>query len=345
MSSDDVVFSTLPGKGGDLGHILLNRPKALNALTLEMCQRVGEHLHRWDADNAIKAVVIRGAGDRAFCAGGDIRNVYYQGRQNRHESEKFFKQEYGMNSAIFHFNKPYISFLNGITMGGGVGISLHGSHRIGTERLVFAMPETGIGFFPDVGVGYFLSRCPYKMGYYLGLSGARLGPADSLWLGITTHTVSSEHQETLLEVLLQTPFTDHHDVNRIINQFTLELPDSALIHNRHNIQNCFSQPTMEKILLQLEAVNDEWSSSIKTNLLQKSPTSLKVTLEHLRRAETANFDAVIQTDFTLAKHFLDSEDFYEGIRAAVIDKDQSPKWVPNRIDDVTNERVFSFFEL
>lgn len=210
MMTENVLFNRLNGEQGDVGEIYLNRPNALNALTLDMCQAIHHQLLAWQADTTIKAVIIRGNG-RAFCAGGDLKSLYYNKEDIGHSLE-FFRAEYRLNLAIHHFPKPYIAFLDGITMGGGAGISLHGSHRVATEHFEFAMPETGIGFFPDVGSGYFLNKCPGKSGYYLGLSGEKINAPDAMMLSLIGYYVPSDQ----------------------INKIILQLREATLEEQAHN---------------------------------------------------------------------------------------------------------------
>lgn len=343
-TNNDIVFTELPGQGGNIGQITLNRPSALNALTTEMCKLLREQLVQWQADTPIKAVIIRGVGERAFCAGGDIRALYH-GKQNRAAAIDFFRNEYRMNEAIFHFTKPYIAFLHGITMGGGAGVSIHGSHRVASDNLVFAMPETGIGFFPDIGAGFFLSRLKDKMGYYLGLTGDRIGVADAKWLSLITEIIPQTKYDAVIDALIHTPFAidAHKSVTDILQPFTTNTQQSPLSSHQQPIIDCFSADTVEEAMLRLEENNSEWSLQITKILLTRSPISLKVTFEHLKRARTMAFNDVMQMEFNIALHFLDAPDFYEGVRAAVIDKDQSPRWNPSLLDEVPREQVARFF--
>ncbi len=343
--SEDILFSEIPGKNGNLGQILLNRPKALNALTNDMCFKIREQLIAWEKSNAIKAVIIRGAGDRAFCAGGDIRAIYQLDKNDLTPAEKFFKTEYRMNATIFHCKKAYISLLDGITMGGGAGISVHGSHRVATERLMFAMPETGIGFFPDIGAGYFLSRCKNKMGYYLGLTGDRIGASDARSLGLVNHVVSSQNLNELVDTLAKEAFTarDRQHVSSVINSFAVKTDPPRLSNYAQSIDDCFSAGSVEEIVVRLEEQNNEWSLSTIKTLLSKSPTSLKVTFKQLHQAEAMDFDDIMRMEYNIALQFLRSPDFFEGVRAAVIDKDQNPHWKPNKLDEVTPEMVNAYF--
>lgn len=343
--SQDIIFTELTGAGGNIGHILLNRPKALNSLTADMCTLLHEQLVQWQQDDTIKAVVIRGDGERAFCAGGDIRYIYANGTENIAASEHFFRTEYRMNAALFHFDKPYISLLDGITMGGGAGVSVHGSHRVATERLLFAMPETGIGFFPDIGASYFLTHCPDKLGYYLGLTGERIGAADAHELSLVTHIIASDQQENLIQALLDNSFTgsDFALVSRIIEDFVITTEPPQLANHLHNIAQCFDGSSIEDILTRLQEVNSTWSLSTIKTLHTKSPTSLKVTFAQLSRAQTIQFDAIMQMEFNIAQQFLHTPDFYEGVRAAVIDKDQRPQWQPYELAAVDDKIIDTFF--
>lgn len=345
IASEDIIFSELSGKNGSIGHILLNRPKALNALTTEMCQAFYTQLTQWQNNKQIKAVIIQGEGERAFCAGGDIRSLYYNGKENVSEALNFFRHEYRMNAAIFHFNKPYIALLDGITMGGGAGVSMHGSHRVATERLVYAMPETGIGFFPDIGAGHFLSRLAERIGIYLGLTGDRINAADAFQFGIVKHVISSDKQSDIVQALTDLSFTarDHDKVSAVLDSFAVKPETSKLSNFRHQIADCFDASSINEIIVRLEELNSDWSRHTLKKLQSKSPISLKVTFEQLRRAVNMKFDDIMNMEFNIASQFLRTPDFYEGVRAAVIDKDQSPHWQPASLKTVTDEMVQKFF--
>ncbi|OGT47512.1 MAG: 3-hydroxyisobutyryl-CoA hydrolase [Gammaproteobacteria bacterium RIFCSPHIGHO2_12_FULL_41_15] len=343
--TQDILFSELAAQQGAIGQIVLNRPQALNALSTSMCQTIREQLQQWQTDAHVKAVLIRGKGERAFCAGGDIRVLYQQGRENIAAAKTFFQQEYQMNAALFHFNKPYIALLDGITMGGGAGISIHGSHRVATERLVFAMPEVGIGFFPDIGAGHFLTRCPHRMGYYLGLTGDRISASDAKALGLVTHIISSQQQEDLIKTLLTTPF-DAHDfefISGLIDSFSVAMEAPKLAPYTALIEKCFSVASVEEAIARLTADASTWSLSIVKTLQTRSPTSLKVTWEQLKRAAHQTFDATMQMELNIAYQFLNTHDFFEGVRAAVIDKDQTPHWQPSQLAAVTPTIIDAFF--
>lgn len=345
MTEEDIIFEQQSGEGGSLGIIRLNRPKALNALTLDMCIDLHDCLAKWAIDDAIKAVIIRGEGDRAFCAGGDVRKLYENRGQISEADIPFFWYEYRMNAAIYHFPKPYIAFLDGITMGGGAGVSIHGSHRVATERLRFAMPETGIGFFPDIGASHFLTRCPGKTGWYLGLTGNSIGYADAQALGLATHCVSSTSIDALQQRLLETKFSanDNATVSAIINQFAMPVVVGELAPARANIDFCFAQNSIIDVVDALQQANTPWCQDTANTLLACCPTSLCVTFEQLHRASILNFDHVMQMEYNIAQSFLKDDNFYEGIRAALIDKDRNPKWSPASLKEVDPRKIASFF--
>ncbi len=332
----------------NLGIITLNRAAALNAISGEMFSILFSELEKWKNDASIKAVLIKSSCEKAFCAGGDLREIY----QNRHESiEKtsdYFALEYAVDSLIYHYPKPYISFLNAITMGAGVGISIHGSHPIGTENLKLAMPETKIGYFPDVGASYYLSRLPNAMGIYLGLTGNTINAADAKELNLIKHIVPSENLHNLEKKLIETDFnfSDKNRVTEIINAVEIQseqTKQSDLLKNNDIIQNCFSQESVEKIINTLKNNQNNFCAEIFDQLQQRSPTSLKVTLEQFRRAKSMSFDQVIEMDFFIAKQMLLGHDFFDGIRAMVIDKDHHPQWNPSELNNVTDEMVSQYF--
>jgi enoyl-CoA hydratase len=343
-----VLFDEIMGLGGSLGLITLNRPAALNALSMEMCIAIDEKLAEWEKMGHIKAVVIRGAGEKAFSAGGDLRYVYSQGKSGIRKSKKFFWHEYRMIHRIHHFTKPYIALMHGITMGGGVGVSIHGSHRIGAEDLKFAMPETGIGFFPDVGGSYFLPRCTGKTGTYMAMTGAILHIADALYTGIVDHHVPKEDFDTLINALSETRFSDNMQVSDIVSSFSTDIDSMDiykphLVQHRSEINHCFSQHSVEEIMEALVQTNSEWCQEVITNLLEKSPTSLKVTLKQLLFGSQMDFDDCIQMEYRITQRFLANHDFYEGIRCALIDKGRKPHWRPDNLEAVSQDNVSAFF--
>lgn len=343
--NNDVLFSELKGVNGDVGIITLNRPQVLNSLNHYMITAMYAQLKIWAIAKNIKAVIIQAAEGRAFCAGGDLRSTHERRHSGDETLVRFFYDEYQLNRFIFHFPKPYVALLDGITMGGGVGISIHGSHRIATERLLFAMPETGIGFFPDVGGTYFLPRLPNKMGFYLGLTGARISSDDCIALGLTQQKVASESLPMLIQSIADASLGDDakQTVSDVISQFKQSVQSSALMEKKNIVEKCFSAGSMEAIHDKLQESSESLSKEALAQLSKKSPTSLKVTLLALMNGAKLDFDACMQQEFRLVSHFLQGHDFSEGIRAVIIDKDQQPKWKPALLADVTDTEVKQYF--
>lgn len=345
METQDVLFSEITGHGGNLGVITLNRPAVLNSLNHDMIVAMHPKLNEWAQAAHIKAVVIRAAEGRAFCAGGDLRLTYERAKQHNPLMTEFFSDEYQLNRCIHHYPKPYIALLDGITMGGGVGVSIHGSHRVATERLLFAMPETGIGFFPDVGGTYFLPRLPGLTGYYLGLTGARIKADDSTALGLTNHNIKHDSIPDLLTALADTTFDQdaRASVSAIIARFHAPAAVSALQAAQPALDACFAAPTVEAIMERLAASQHPVCQEALAAMQKKSPTSLKVTLAALNNGKNMSFDACMQQEFRLVSRFLLGHDFIEGIRAVIIDKDQSPHWQPVSLADVEDKSVENYF--
>ena len=340
---DNIFIEDIEGKNGQLGLITLNRPKALNALDHDMCLAIDNALQQWADDDDIKAVVIKSAEGRAFCAGGDIRALYHHVKNSDEDPTRFFTAEYRMNARLFHFPKPCISFLHGITMGGGCGISLHGSHQLATEQLMMAMPETNIGFFPDIGASYFLTRCPGKLGWYLALTGNAIGATEAYQLGLVSHTVDSQKLDDIMQALISTEINSKEDVTAVLDQFHRDPGFHDLMAQQEIFDEVFAEETIENIMTALSVFSDHWTHNTLNTLKTCSPTSLKVTLAQLQRAEKLEFDEIITTDHTMVQHFLKGHDFMEGIRAVVVDKDQQPQWDPAKVSDVTNEQVQNYF--
>ncbi len=282
-------------------------------------------------------------------AGGDIRSIYQLcAKANRYqEAENFFKQEYAMNQAIFHFQKPYIAFLDGITMGGGVGLSIHGSFAIATERLIWAMPETRIGFFPDVGVGYHLAKLPPHIANYLALTGERIKAGDAYQLGLVNAVIPSTELADLEKALITTHFKSFEFgvVKQLITQFHRGLNEHSitLAENAKQIKQCFTQHSLEEIINNLTQIDDPWHQATAKTLAAQSPLSLKITFEHLQHCHHLNFEQVMAENTRLSQHFLRGHDFMEGVRAAVIDKDNRPQWRPATLVEVTPEMVQEYF--
>lgn len=338
---NDILFTEV----GQLGVVTLNRPQALNALSHEMAIALNEQLIEWEDDEEINAILIQAEGEKAFCAGGDIRKIYEAKSDPKLTIKQFFWDEYRLNSYIHHYKKPYIAFLDGITMGGGVGISIHGSCRIATEKFSFAMPETGIGFFPDIGGSYLLSHCPGETGVYLGLTGARIKVADALYLGLVNHFVPSDNKTELFNALTSTSFTNvpKDALTDILKDYATTPEPAPLSLIRSLIDECFAFDHIEEIIDALQKHNDEWCINTAKILLSKSPTSLKVTLEQLRKAKNKGFNQCMQMEYRLTNRFLKGHDFYEGVRAVIVDKDQKPQWKPANLSDVTQKDVEQYF--
>lgn len=344
--SNEILFEEISGSGGSVGIITLNRPHVLNSLNYQMIAILYEKLQEWERVAHIKAVVITAAPGRAFCAGGDLRSTYEGFKRDKESLIRFFQTEYCLNQCIFHYSKPYIALLNGITMGGGAGISINGSHRIATDNLTFAMPETGIGFFPDVGGSYFLPRLPGYMGIYLGLTGTRLNSDDCVELGLAHYKIDSTIIPTLINTIANTILEGDAKVavHRIIQQFQLPTQASSLFEKQSLINSCFSQSTIEEILSSLAKQTSDFCEETIHLLEKKSPTSLKVSLLAMQKGKTLNFDSCMQQEFALMYHFLQASDFVEGIRAVIIDKDQQPRWQPASLKEISLEKVHSYFK-
>jgi enoyl-CoA hydratase len=323
---------------GALGLITLNRPKALNALTHGMCVQMKAELDQWAKDEAIKSVAVKGSGDRAFCAGGDIRALYESGKAGTPYALEFYRDEYILNAAIKHYPKPYVALIQGINMGGGVGVSVNGSHRIAGEGMVFAMPETGIGLFPDVGGSHFLPRCPGEIGMFLGLTGMRLKTADSLYAGIATDFVPVSRWETLLEAL-----SDGTAPDTAIAGLREGVPDTLLLQHRPAIDRIFAAASVEEILASLDAEHEDWTDDIAKTIRTKSPTSLKVTYRQIREGKKLDFDDCMKMEYRMVNRIVAGHDFYEGVRAVIIDKDNAPKWQPAELSGVSQADVDAYF--
>ncbi|KAF9579161.1 hypothetical protein BGW38_004689 [Lunasporangiospora selenospora] len=322
---------------------VLNRPKALNSLNLSMVRNMTPQLQAWDASDLCKVIVIKGAGGRAFCAGGDVRAVVEQAASGKQEDAlDFFAEEYRLNHMIATLKTPYVAILDGITMGGGVGLSVHAPFRIATEKTLFAMPETNIGLFPDVGGSFFLPRLDGETGTYLALVGARLEGIDTMFAGIATHYVPSERLASLEDRLSELE-TDNHDViNMAIEDFVSEpLPNHkyALAENREVIDRCFRFNTVEEINAALEKEKTPFAEKTLKIMSKMSPTSLKVTLQQIREGANLNIADCFRMEHQLARQFLYGHDFAEGVRALLTDKTNDPKWQPSTIQEVDREQM------
>lgn len=327
-----------------LGRIHLNRPQALNALTHGMFHKMDAALIDWALDPNIHAVVITAEGGKAFSAGGDIRRLYELGKAREEAAiQAFYWDEYRLNSRLFHFRKPFITFMDGIVMGGGAGVSVNGNQRIVTETTVFAMPETGIGFFPDVGGSYFLSRCPGEIGTYLGLTGARLGAADMLACGLADHYVRRANLPELITLLEQEHPQDWWSFEHLIRCKAEDAGPPAIISMRSRIDDYFHYDRVEDIIASLEESDDDWARKTAATLKARSPIALKSTLRLLREGRLMSFDDCLRMEWVLAVAFAHQPDLNEGVRALLIDKDNQPRWSPARLEDISDAAVEALF--
>lgn len=340
--TNEVLFE----ENGHLGIITLNRPHALNALTLTMIKSMQKQLALWKSNPSIHAVVLNATPANAFCAGGDVRWLYAAGQAHDPAQLHFFWHEYRLNHYIHHFGKPYIALMDGITMGGGVGVSMHGSHRVATEHFAFSMPETAIGFFPDIGASYLLHQCPGALGLYLALTGNRLGAQDSKKVGLVDEVVACDKIAQLIPALLKEDLSAnaHERVNACIRQFASYDSADKASHIHPLIDECFARVSVDTIIQALENSEGSWAIAVDHSLCKKSPLSLKVTFEQMRRTKGLSLAECLKMDYDLVRHFMRNPNFYEGVRAALIDKDQSPQWTPSRLDRVDEYTVVSYFE-
>jgi enoyl-CoA hydratase len=322
------------------GRLTLNRPKALHALTLEMCEQMIAALLSWRDDPTVLAVMIDHAGARGFCAGGDIRQIAEGGRGDGAGARAFFLAEYRLNYLLFVYPKPIVAIMDGVTMGGGVGISAPAQYRIATERTVFAMPETGIGLFPDVGGGWFLPRLPGETGLWLGLTGARLKAADCLLLGVATDYVEAARIEALTASLLRAP----EAIDIVLTEFAGDAGSPPLAQVQNRIDRLFVGDRVESILDGLEADGSDWAKAQVAILKMKSPQALKVTLRQLRQGRArASFADEMAVEFCLAVRICRRPDFQEGVRAVIVDKDNAPRWNPPSLAEVDDALLDALF--
>lgn len=350
MTETVVAAEVLSEVRGQVGFITLNRPRALNALSLGMVRDLMTTLLAWQADDRVLAVAIRGSNKEgpfgAFCAGGDIRFLHQAGSQGNPLIEDFFTEEYALNHLIHNYTKPYIAFMDGIVMGGGMGISQGAALRVVTERTKMAMPETAIGLFPDVGGGYFLSRCPGSVGEWLALTGDTIGAGDAIENQLADGCLPSDQQAAVWDALGSQHFAD----GQAIRAFVASKFVAASAHHtsaRDDIDQYFSLPTVGDIVRALESAGTDWARATAATLRKRSPLMLHVVLEQIRRARHMGLADDLRMERDMVRHcfFLrpGQSETVEGIRALAVDKDHAPKWNPGRIEDVTPEMVTPFF--
>ncbi|MCB5291853.1 enoyl-CoA hydratase/isomerase family protein [Arthrobacter sp. SO3] len=335
-SEESGAAEVLFERRGRLGVVTLNRPKAVNALTAGMASAMLEQLTLWADDDAVAAVLVRGAGDRGLCAGGDIVAIYRDMLDDGDATADFWAEEYKLNSLISGYLKPYVAFMDGLVLGGGVGISAHGSVRIVTERTRMGMPETTIGFVPDVGGTLLLSRSPGESGTHAALTGAHLSGADALFLGLADHFVPSAKLEELAQAL------ESEAADAAVARFAGEAPPSVLAAQQEWIDACYSSDDAEEIVRRLRTVGGE-ASDVADTIEAKSPTAVKVALESLRRVRGLSLEEALEQEYRVGLRFLAGPDFREGIRAQVVDKDRNPHWQPATLAEVRRDDVESYF--
>jgi enoyl-CoA hydratase len=327
VSSGPAEAETLVERRGSAGILVLNRPKALNALTLTMVRIVAAALDEWEHDPAVTRVVIRGAGEKAFCAGGDIRKLYELGRAGEHAAQlAFWGEEYQLNARFRAYPKPIVALVDGIDMGGGVGASVNATHMVVGDRFVFAMPEVGIGFFPDVGATWFLPRLPHGFGRYFALTGLRAGPGDAVALGLAETFTPSARFGALAEAL-----EGKAPVEEILRRFAEAPPASPLMGHAAAIEACFASGDRETILAALEAASAKgaaFAGPAFTAMREKSPTSQAIALRQVTIGGALDFPEAMRTEFRIVSRIAHGHDFYEGVRAVIIDKDNRPRWAP-----------------
>ncbi|MDP2408709.1 MAG: enoyl-CoA hydratase/isomerase family protein [Pseudolabrys sp.] len=339
---DDILFE----RRGAAGLVTLNRPKALNAVSHTMVLALRQQLDGWADDPAITRVVITAAGERAFSAGGDIRHLYDLGKAGRHaEALQFWRDEYPLNAVIKTYRKPYIALIDGIAMGGGIGVSVHGSHRVALDRFSFAMPEVGIGFFPDVGATWFLPRMPGELGTYCALTGERFGAADGVAAGIATHRVPTARLPDLLDGLSGTV-----SVDAVLAAFSEPAGEGPIMARKAAINRLFAGSMVEGILDALDreaassSIEAEWAGKTAAIMRTKSPLSLKLALAQVRRGAEWDFATCMRAEMRIVSRIVHGHDFYEGVRAVIVDKDNKPNWQPPTlagVDDAEIERHFA----
>jgi enoyl-CoA hydratase len=336
----DILFE----RRGTAGLITLNRPHALNAVTGAMVRALAQRLAEWEADPAITRVILTASGARAFSAGGDLRALYDLGRAGRYEEAlDFFREEYALNTRIKYYRKPYVALIDGIVMGGGVGISVHGSHRVAGDKFVFAMPEVGIGFFPDVGGTWFLPRLPGELGTYCALTGERLAAADAVAARVATHRIESGRFPDLLEALCGAV-----PVDAVLAALAQPAGRGPVMTHQAAIDRLFAGDRVEDILARLDAAAADgpepaFASAAAALMRTKSPTSLKLALAQMQRGRELDFAACMRTEFRIVSRVMHGHDIYEGIRAVIIDKDQKPRWQPSALEGVSAMEVERHF--
>ena len=335
MENNDVLIQ----RHGHLGHLVLNRPKAMNALTHGMVVAMAAALAEWETDDAVTSVAISGAGERGLCAGGDIVSIYHDARTGGNLSEQFWRDEYRLNAQIKNYPKPIVALMDGVVLGGGVGISAHASHRVVTERTRIGMPETGIGFVPDVGGTYLLAHAPGELGTHVALTGGMFTGADAIALGLADHFIDSTHLATLLAELSE------RTASAAVARYGQVPPTAPLLAEQGWIDGAYTADSVDTILGRLAPVTAPAAAQAAATLASKSPTALTVTLAALRLARTQNsLEEALNQEFRVSMRALRWPDFAEGIRAQLVDRDRNPVWSPATLAAVSEDVVTQAFE-
>jgi enoyl-CoA hydratase len=333
MTSDDVLIR----RQGRAGRITMNRPKALNALTLPMVYDIARALDAWRDDPAVALVILDGTGERALCAGGDVMSLYDSRTEGSDFAREFWSSEYRLNAAIGRYAKPFVAIMDGIVMGGGIGLSGHASHRIVTDRSMVAMPETGIGLIPDVGGSWLLGHAPGEVGIYLGLTGARMTAADAIFAHFADTFVASKQRDALVDALCD---ADRASVDPIIASFASAPPPGELKALAHEIDRDFAAATVEDIVHALTRSGSAWALKTKSDLATRSPRALKATLAAVRQARgLPALEAALDVEYRLTTRLFEDGEFPEGVRALLVDKDKAPKWRPATLEAVSDAEV------
>ena len=347
MNQDSIGYSEqiITHKQGALGVITLNRPNALNALSLEMIRQMAVTLKQWEGDDDIKAVLFVGAGGRAFCSGGDVKSFYNSGMDYRRGHVNlsvpslYFAEEYSFNLQVFNYPKPTIAIMDGIVMGGGYGVAGHCKHRVSTQNTVFAMPEVRIGFFPDVGSVYHLARCPHNFGRYLALTGQHIGAGDMLAAKLADYYVNEDDIASLKNSLSE------GDIDHAFAKYSQDFPEAKHFADQKDvIESIFDGLDVLKICSALRDVDSEWARETMECILSRAPTSVMVAARHMELTQNSSFEEVMEADFNLAQNFLANPNLYEGIRSVIIDRDHEPVWQPPTLDAVSPQEVERFFK-
>ncbi len=342
------VYSEINENG--VATLTLNNPKALNSITLNMVQLIKKKLEQWKDDEKVKLIIMEGEGDRAFCAGGDIKSLYKANVDDEVKAGaiQFFEEEYELDAYIYEYPKPIIADLSGIVMGGGVGLSYHANYRIVSEKTMWAMPEMNLGFFPDVGAGYFLNKAPGHYGRYLALTGETINGSDAMFINAADYLIPSDQVKEKINIIKETKWTPRNIQDKLaailISEADESLLDNKISHYEDLINQHFSFNTVEEIIASLETDQSEFATETRKAILSKSPVSLKVALEQVIKCENKTVQEALIQDEVIAKNFLNHADFYEGIRSVLIDKDRLPNYQYKTLSDVNEDLVESFFK-